>query len=92
VDILLLKFKVTWSVSLIHWNVVLWRARKPNWLALRRPFSSMHLWTIFRKTFSNSLSVVDNRTYILWKFWVLTGFSNPSNISENRRRRQLVIK
>jgi hypothetical protein len=50
VDILLLKFKVTWSVSLIHWSVVLWRARKPNWLALRRHFSSMYIWTIFRLT------------------------------------------
>jgi len=33
VDKMLLKFKVMWSVSLIHWKVVLWRARKPNWLA-----------------------------------------------------------
>jgi hypothetical protein len=30
VHTLLLNFKVTWSVSLIHWSVVLWRARKPN--------------------------------------------------------------
>jgi hypothetical protein len=30
---MLLKFKVTLSVSLVHWSVVLWRARKPNWFA-----------------------------------------------------------
>jgi hypothetical protein len=34
VAILLLKLRVTWSVSLIHCSVVLWRARKPNWVAL----------------------------------------------------------
>jgi hypothetical protein len=37
------------------------RARKPNWLALSRLFSSMRLWIIFRITFSNSLPVVDKR-------------------------------
>jgi hypothetical protein len=37
VDMLLLKFNVKWSVSFIHWSVGLWRARKPNWLALCRP-------------------------------------------------------
>jgi hypothetical protein len=58
---LLLKFMVTWSVSLIHWSVVLWWARKPNWLALSRPSSSMCLWTIFRITFSTSLPVVGRR-------------------------------
>jgi hypothetical protein len=29
----ILRFRETWSVNLIHWSVVLWRARKPNWLA-----------------------------------------------------------
>jgi hypothetical protein len=61
VDILLLKLRVTWSVSLIHCSVVLWRARKPNWHALRRPLSSMCLWSIFRTMFSISLPVVDKR-------------------------------
>jgi hypothetical protein len=32
VDMILLNFKVMWSVGLINWSVVLWRARKPNWL------------------------------------------------------------
>jgi hypothetical protein len=50
---LLLKLNMTWSVNLIHWYDARWRARKPNWLALIRPLSSMCLWTIFRITFSN---------------------------------------
>jgi hypothetical protein len=57
----LLKFKGTWPVSIIHWSVVLWRARKPNWLALSRPPFSMCLWTIFWITVSNSLPVVYKR-------------------------------
>jgi hypothetical protein len=65
---LLLKFKATWSVSFIHCTVVLWRARKPNWLALSRPFSSMCFWTIFRINFSNSLFVMDTGL-IGRKFW-----------------------
>jgi hypothetical protein len=31
IDILLFKFRVTWSVSLINCSVMLWRAWKPNW-------------------------------------------------------------
>jgi hypothetical protein len=49
-DILLLKLRVTWSVSLIPCSVVLCRARKPNWPALSRHLSSMCFWTIFRMT------------------------------------------
>jgi hypothetical protein len=79
---LLLKFKVTWSVSLIHWSVVLRRARKPNWLALSGPFCSVCLRTIFRITFPNSLPVVDKRL-IGSKFWghfgSLPGFGNVMN-------------
>jgi hypothetical protein len=76
---LLLKFKVTWSISLIHCSVVLWCARKPNWLAFRRLLSSMCFWTIFRMAFSKSLPVV-NRKLIGRKFWwyfrPLPGFGN----------------
>jgi hypothetical protein len=76
---LLLTFKIAWSVGLTHWSVVLWRARKPNWLALSRPLSSVCLWTIFRNIFSNSLPVVDKRL-IGRKFWgnfeSLPGFDN----------------
>jgi hypothetical protein len=79
IDILLLKLRVTWSVSLIHCSVVLWRARKPNWPALRRSLSSKRFWTIFRITFSNNLPVVDRRP-IGSKFWrnlgSLSGFGN----------------
>jgi hypothetical protein len=61
VDILLLKFRVMWSVSLIHWSFVLWRARNPNWLAFSKSLVSRCLWTIFWMTFSNNLPVVHKR-------------------------------
>jgi hypothetical protein len=48
---------MTRSSSLIHCSVVLWRARKPNWLALSRSLFQMCLWTIFRMTFSNRYKV-----------------------------------
>jgi hypothetical protein len=67
VAMLLLKFKVTWSVSLIHCSAALWRARKPNWLPLSRSLTSMCLWTIFSMTFSKSFPVVDKRL-IRYKF------------------------
>jgi hypothetical protein len=51
VVILLLKVRATWSVSLIHCSVMLWRARKPNWLALSRPPSSTCFWRILILTF-----------------------------------------
>jgi hypothetical protein len=41
--------------TLKHWSVMLWWERKPNWLALCRPLSSVCLWSIFRITFSTSL-------------------------------------
>jgi hypothetical protein len=44
VNILLLKFRETWSVSPIDWSVVLWRARKPNWVAFSKFLSAMCLW------------------------------------------------
>jgi hypothetical protein len=56
----MLKFAVTWSVKLIHCSVVLYRARKPKWLALSRSITSMWLWTIFR-IFLKSLPEVGNR-------------------------------
>jgi uncharacterized Zn-finger protein len=39
IDILLLKFRVTWSASLIHWNIILWSAWKPTWLAFSIKYS-----------------------------------------------------
>jgi hypothetical protein len=57
--ILLLKFSVTLSVSLMYWSVVLWCAQKPNWLAFSKLFSSTSVWTIFYMTSSESLPIVD---------------------------------
>jgi hypothetical protein len=65
---MLLKFKVTWSASRMHWSVVLWRARKPNWLGF-----CMCLWIILRMTFSNSLPAVGRRLIGL-RFWRNFGF------------------
>jgi hypothetical protein len=63
----------------MHCSVVLWRPRKPNWLALSRPLSSVCFWRVFRITSSNSLPVVDRRL-IGHKFWgnfgSLLGFGN----------------
>jgi hypothetical protein len=77
--ILLLKLRVTWSVSLIICSVVLWRARKQNWLALSSLLSSMYFWTILRMSFSNNLPVVERRL-IGCQFWgnfgSLPGFGN----------------
>jgi hypothetical protein len=84
VDILLLKLKVTWSVNLIHSNVVLWRARKPNWLSLSRHLSSMCFWNIFRNTFSKSLRFMDRRP-MGRKFWgnigSVPGFGNVTTFA-----------
>jgi hypothetical protein len=78
VDILLLKLRVTWSFTLMHWCVVLWRARKPNWLALSRLLSSMCFWIIVWMTSSDNL-LVDRRLNER-KFWgnfgSLPGFGN----------------
>jgi hypothetical protein len=64
---MLLKLRVTWPISLIHCKVMLWCSRTPNWHAFR-PFLPMRLLTIFRKTFSNSLPVVDKRLFGC-QFW-----------------------
>jgi hypothetical protein len=68
VDILLLKFKVMWSISLVHWRVVLQCARKTNWLALSRSLSWVCLGTTYRMPFSKSLPIVDKKL-IEHKFW-----------------------
>jgi hypothetical protein len=67
-DILLLKFKVTWSASLTHCKVVLWHARKPEWLALSKRFFLMCFCAICKITFSKSLPVEGSRP-IGRKFW-----------------------
>jgi hypothetical protein len=97
VNILLLKFKLRRSVSLIHWNVALWWTRKPNLFALNRPRSLMYLWTIFRITISNRLPFRDERLKV-YKFWIyfepLPCFGNVINfvyfegIGKRNSRRQ----
>lgn len=77
VDLLLLESNVTWCVSHTHLNILLWRARKSNWLALSRPRPPTCLLGYFqekKKSFSNSLRVVDMRLIGRGNFWVLTGF------------------
>jgi hypothetical protein len=51
VDILLLKFSVAWSASLIHWSVVLWSAEKQNWLAFSKFLSSSCFWSVLKVSF-----------------------------------------
>jgi len=68
VNILLLK-----SASLMHWSVVLWRARKPNWHGFSMLLSPMCLRVILRMTFSNTLPV-EGRRLIGLKFWRSFGF------------------
>jgi hypothetical protein len=77
VDILPLKFIVTWSVSLMHWREVLWFARKPNWLAFSKFLSSAGLWIVLKVSFSKSLPVVVERLIerkVLGQFGSLAGF------------------
>jgi len=61
IDLWMFKFKVTGSMILMHWRVMLWRARKSSWFEFRKLFSSTRLWTAFRITCPNGLPVVDRR-------------------------------
>jgi hypothetical protein len=63
VEIMVLKFRVTWSLS-----VVLWRARSPNWFAFSMLLTTRWLCFSFWITFLKSLPVVD-RSLIGRKFW-----------------------
>jgi hypothetical protein len=56
-----LKFRVTWFASFIHWSVVLWYARKPNWLVFSKFLPSVCFWIVLKTSFSNSLPLVDKR-------------------------------
>jgi hypothetical protein len=79
VDILLLKFTVTWSYCLIHWSAVLWSARKPNWLAFSKFLFIVCFWTVLKIGFSNSLPVVDKRLVgrkLWWLFGSFLGFGS----------------
>jgi hypothetical protein len=76
VHILLLKFRVTWSVSLMHWSLILWSARKPNWHihVFGKFLPSVCFRVVLKVSFSSSLPVVDKRL-IGGKFWIFEGFS-----------------
>lgn len=68
-----------WLVSLIHWSVMLWRAQKPNCLALSSTLCLIWLWTILRINSSNSLPVVGKRLIghkFLGNFYSLPAFGN----------------
>jgi hypothetical protein len=84
---MLLKFKFTWSVNRIHWSVVLWRARKPNWHGFSTLFPSTCLWIILRMTFSKISSVVVRRHSGL-RFWgsfgSLPGFDKAITLLPSR--------
>jgi len=45
---MLLKCRVTWSKSLIHLSVMLWRAWKPNWLGSSKFRTSTCHWSVWR--------------------------------------------
>jgi hypothetical protein len=75
VGMLLLKFKVTCSISFLHCSIVLCRRQKPNWLLLSRSLISVWLWTIFRIIFLKSLPVVDKWLIRLKLFESSPGFS-----------------
>jgi hypothetical protein len=64
---IIVEINVTWSASLIHWSVVLWSVRKPNWLAFSKFLCSLCFW-VLKINFSNSLPVVEKRL-IGHKFW-----------------------
>jgi len=52
-SILSLKFRVTWSVSLMHWRVVLWRAWKVKRLVVLLVSGDGHSWKHFDELFKN---------------------------------------
>jgi hypothetical protein len=64
VDILLLKLRVTWSVSLMYCSVVLWVARKPNWLALSRLLSSICFGEFLELLFRISELTIQSQSHI----------------------------
>jgi hypothetical protein len=76
VDILLLKFRETWSVSLIHWSFVLWRARKTNWLALESFFPQCVYELLYR------IRLIG---HTFWgNFWFLLGFGRAMILASSK--------
>jgi hypothetical protein len=58
VDILLLQFRVTWFISLLHWSAVPGSTWKPNWLAFNTPPPPMCLELFCRTSSWNSLPIL----------------------------------
>jgi hypothetical protein len=82
INILLLKFRETWTAILIYWRVILWSAR--NWLAFSKfVSSSTSFWIVLQISLSNSLSVVDKRL-IGRKFWGIPGFGRVLNFASSQ--------
>jgi hypothetical protein len=77
VNILLLEFKVTCSVSLVDRSVIMWSARKSNWLTFSKFPSSVCFWIVL-KIISNNFPVV-NKRLIGRKFWSLPCFGRVMN-------------
>jgi hypothetical protein len=65
VDILLLKLRVTWSVSLMHCSVVLWRARKQNWLCFGRILPLTYI--VAERTWTYSKHISRDRYSVYWR-------------------------
>jgi hypothetical protein len=85
-DKLLLKLKVTGSISLIDWSVMLWCARKPNWLAYSNFLSSVCFWIVLTINFLNCLPLVEKGL----KFWVLVRFQQSSDFCEVRKLKTVI--
>lgn len=78
INVLLMKFWVMWSASLIRWSVVLWSTWKPKGLALSKFLSSVCFLILFKVSFSNSLCVMGkelNRHKLWGNLRSLPGFS-----------------
>jgi hypothetical protein len=80
-DILLLKFRATWAPSPIHWNVTLWSARKPDWLALNKFLSSVYFWIAFKIGFSKNLPLRESLDLcrVTAGLWILLPSKVPRN-------------
>jgi hypothetical protein len=76
VDILLLKFRVTRSVNLTQWSVMLWWAWKLNWMYLASSLPQ-RVFGLFLKPASQKVCSQWTRSWSvinLEKFWVLDRF------------------
>jgi hypothetical protein len=83
VDILLLKFRLTWSSSLIYWSVVLWSDQSQTHLHVVSFFPQC-FWIALKISFSNTLPTVGKRLTgrkFGGNFECLLGFSRVMNFA-----------